>query len=128
MLRRLTPNLMVEDVNKTVQYYEEILACFELVAVDPKKGKYDWAMMRCEDVEIMFQSKDSLIKVIPELNKNEMGGAFVLYIEVEEIGSLYARIKDKVKIIKGLHTTPYGMNEFIIQDCNGFILVFSQWT
>jgi len=40
---------------------------------------------------------------------------------------LYDRIKDKVTIIKDLHTTHYGMVEFIIKDCNGFVSVFAEW-
>jgi hypothetical protein len=31
MLKKLTLNLVVDDVNKTVDFYQSIMGCFELV-------------------------------------------------------------------------------------------------
>lgn len=125
MLKRLIPNLMVEDVNKTVEFYQEMLGCFELVITDPKEGKYDWAMMRCEDVEIMFQSRESLAEKVPELKNAEIGGTAVIYIEAENVEEIYHWIDSNVEIIKELHDTPWGRKEFFVRDCNGYILVFA---
>jgi len=127
MLKKLTVNLVVEDVNKTVEFYESILGCFELVATDPKTGKYEWAMMRCEDLEIMFQSKESLIDKIPRYKDMKAGGTVILYIEVDKIEELYEWVRDSVKIVKELHDTPYRMKEFLVEDCNGFIITFAEW-
>jgi len=126
MLKRLIPNLMVEDVNKTVQFYQDILGCFELVITDPKEGKYDWALMRCEDVEIMFQSRESLSEKVPELKNAEIGGTSVTYIEAENVEEIYNWISSNAEVIKELHDTPWGRKEFFIKDCNGYILVFAQ--
>ena len=128
MLKKLTLNLIVDDVNKTVDFYQSIMGCFELLETDPKKGKYDWAFMRCEDLEIMFQSRSSLSERISKFKDAKIGGTVIIYIEVDNIEYLYAWMKDKVKIIEEPHLTPYKMKEFIIEDCNGFILTFAQWT
>ncbi len=127
MLKKLTLNFVVDDVSKTIGFYQEILGCFELVETDPKTGDIEWALMRCEDLEIMFQSKRSLQARIPEFADIRTGGSIIIYIEVDNIEYLYAWIKDKIKIIEDIHMTPYKMKEFIIQDCNGFILTFAQW-
>ena len=126
MLKRLMPNLMVEDVNKTVEFYQDILGCFELVMTDPKEARYEWAMMRCEEVEIMFQSRESLIEKVPELKDAKIGGTSIIYIEVENVEAHYDWVKDNVEVIKELHDTPWGRKEFFIRDCNGYILVFAQ--
>jgi len=126
MLRKVIPNLMVEDVNKTVDYYENKLGCFELVATDPEEGELDWAMMRSENIEIMFQSSNSMSEVIPEFAGKKSGGTFVVYVEVRDIMELYNMVKGHVDIIKDLHTTPYDMREFFVKDMNGYILVFAQ--
>ena len=126
MFKKLIPNLMVEDVNYTVDYYENILGCFELIATDPKEGKFDWAMMRSEEADIMFQSRESLGGVIPDFKNKEIGATLVIYIEVDNVEELYNLIKNKVDIIKELNTTSYGMKEFLVRDCNGYILVFAQ--
>ena len=65
MLKRLTPNIIVEDVSKTVNFYKDILVCFELVDYELTKGKLDWALLRCGDVQIMFESRESLADSIP---------------------------------------------------------------
>jgi uncharacterized glyoxalase superfamily protein PhnB len=126
MFKKLIPNLMVEDVNYTVDYYENILGCFELIATDPKEGKFDWAMMRSEEADIMFQSRESLGGVIPDFKNKEIGATLVIYIEVDNVEELYNLIKNKVDVIEKINTTSYGMKEFLVRDCNGYILVFAQ--
>jgi len=135
-LKKLTPNLMVEDVNRTVEFYQEVFG-FEFVMgvieeIQEIRTSYqkdrllDYAMMKCGDVEIMFQAKRSLSETLPVLKGKEIGGTLTLYIEVEGVQELYARIKDKVTVVKDLHTTFYGMQEFYVQDCNGSIVTFAE--
>lgn len=126
MLKKIIPNLMVEDVNSTIDYYENKLGCFELISTDPDEGQLDWAMMRSENVELMFQSSKSMGEVIPDFAGKKQGGTFVIYIEVDDIEELYEMLKDVVEIVKELHLTPYGMQEFFVRDLNGYILVFAQ--
>ena len=41
-LQKLTSNLMVEDVNATLAYYQEVFG-FELDQSVPVEGQFDWA-------------------------------------------------------------------------------------
>jgi uncharacterized glyoxalase superfamily protein PhnB len=127
MLKKLTTNLIVDDVNATINWYQDVLSCFEVVVTDPDKGKLDWALMSCEDVDIMFQSRDSIAKSFGEFLNKEDSGSIVIYIEMEYLKGFRKMIKNKVEVIKDIHTTPYGIQEFAIRDCNGFILVFAEW-
>ena len=126
MLIKITPNLVVDDIDTTLDYYMNLIGFFELIHIDSENGKIDWALMACEDAEIMFQSRKSISPSIPEFNNEKIVEAAVIYIEMDHLKELYKRIKDKVTVIKKLHTTPYGIQEFIIKDCNGFILVFAE--
>ena len=65
-LNKLTPNLMVEDVNQTIQFYRDVLA-FEVLATVPEEGTFAWAMLKRDNVEIMFQQRVSLTEEIPTL-------------------------------------------------------------
>ncbi len=127
MLKKLTPNLIVEDVEKSIEFYRDILGCFELITTDPKQGKIDWALMRCEDVEIMFQSRKSIEAKIPDLGTVQYAGNVILYIETDSIGSFFDWVKKRVDIVQPLQETPYRMKEFLIRDCNGFIITFAQF-
>ncbi|PXF57324.1 MAG: hypothetical protein C4B59_15440 [Candidatus Methanogaster sp.] len=135
-LTKLTPNLMVEDVNRAVEFYQEVLGfefvmgvieeLQEILTSYQQDRSLDYAMMKCGNVEMMFQVKRSLAEALPLLRGREIGGTFTLYMELDGVSELYARIRDKVAIIKDLHTTFYGMQEFYIEDCNGYILAFAE--
>ncbi len=135
-LTKLTPNLMVEDVNRTVEFYQEVLGfefvmgvieeLQEILTAYQHDRSLDYAMMKCGNVEMMFQAKRSLAEALPLLRGREIGGTLTLYMELDSVSELYVRIKDKVTIVKDLHTTFYGMKEFYIEDCNGYILTFAE--
>jgi uncharacterized glyoxalase superfamily protein PhnB len=127
MLKKLTPNLLVEDVNKTLAFYRETLG-FEALATVPEEGTLDWAMVKRDDVELMFQSRPSLTGEIPSLQGAEIGASLSFYTEVSDVEDLYRRLHDKVEIVQDLHTTFYNTKEFSFRDCKGYILALSQGT
>lgn len=138
MYKKLTTNMMVEDINRTVDFYSDVLG-FEFVMGVPEdsqeivttmqKGQaLGFAIMKCGDIEMMFQAKKSLTEEIPEFSAMEIGGSLTFYIDVEDVKGLYAELKDKVTIIKDMKTTFYGKQEFYIRDCNGYILTFAGTT
>lgn len=124
IMRSLTPNLMVNSVNDTIQYYREILG-FELTMTVPKAGKYNWALMKCGNVEIMFQERINLINEYPVLGDRTSGSGLTIYIRVVDVEALYNEIKEKVKLVSDLHKTFYHTTEFAIMDINGFVITFS---
>jgi uncharacterized glyoxalase superfamily protein PhnB len=123
--KELTPNLMVKDVNKTVEYYKEILG-FNVIQTVPETGSYVFAIMNSGKILFMFQEEESLKEEYPQLNKFPQGGGLTFYIHVTDVQALYDKIKDKVTMAKEMHKTFYGSTDFSIEDCNGYILTFSQ--
>jgi uncharacterized glyoxalase superfamily protein PhnB len=85
----------------------------------------DFAIVRCDGVELMFQSRESFTQELPLPADRSLGGTITLYIEVANAKELYENIRDKVTIVKNLHTTFYGMQEFYIRDCNSYVLTFA---
>jgi len=125
-LKSLTPNIMAIHLNRTVEFYRDVLG-FTLTASVPQEGRYEWAAMRRDDVEIMFQARRSLASEIPSLESVPIGGSLTFYIRVNDVRDLYAAIRDRVTIVQDLHETFYHSHEFAIRDCNGYILVFAQY-
>ncbi len=123
-LNSLTPNLMVKNVNDTLDFYLNTLD-FQLLQTVPEEGSFDWAFVQKDDVLIMFQKDTSIREEYPELENYEQGGALTMYIKVGDLQKWYEHIKDKTNVIKPMNKTFYGANEFAIQDPNGFILTFS---
>ena len=134
-MKKLTPNIMVKDVNKSIDYYNENLEFEFVMGVDEsnnvKKGEYSgsvltWAMIKKDSIEIMLQREDSLIEEIPEFKDMKIGGTFTLFISTRDVKNLYKKIKDKVEILKEMHKTFYGADEFVMKDLNGYIIYFSE--
>lgn len=124
-IKDLTPNLMVKDVNKTVDFYKNILG-FNVVATVPEEGTWVFAIVQSGNSMFMFQEEKSIKEEYPQLEKFERGGGLTFYIHVEDIHSLYEQLKGNVTFAKDIHQTFYGSTDFAIEDCNGYILTFSQ--
>ena len=124
-LQSLTPNLMVQNVNDTVHYYQENLG-FTLLETVPKEGPLDWAMLKRNEVVIMFQSKRSMAKDLPRFEKQNPGGGFTLYVKMEGVHELYYELLETAEIISEIEDTFYGTTEFSITDPNGYVITFSE--
>lgn len=125
-LQSLTPNIMVADVNQTLDYYKDILG-FEVIDTNSTAGQLEWGFVKKGEAGLMFQEASSLKGEYPSLASRPMGGAMTFYILVQEnIEDWFASLKGKVKVVKELNTTFYGTKEFAIEDVNGFILTFSE--
>jgi uncharacterized glyoxalase superfamily protein PhnB len=74
----------------------------------------------------MFQEEKSIKEEYPQLNQFAQGGGLTFYLHVTDIHKLYDQLKGKVTIAKEMHQTFYGSTDFAIEDCNGYILTFSQ--
>lgn len=125
-LNTLTPNLMVNDVEETIEYYTDILG-FTLLKTVPEKGNPDWAMVKRNDVILMFQSAKSLKDELPKLKSKKPGGGLTFYIKVDRITELHEElVENEVEIIADLESTFYDTIEFSIIDNNGYVLTFSE--
>ena len=125
MLKKMTPNLMVENVNRNIAFYTDVLG-FELLTTVPEEGNFDWAMMKRDGVELMFQARSSLGDELPALADVPIGGSLTFYTEVTGLRELYEQLKDLVEIVQDWHTTFYGTQEFAFRDCNGYIIGLSE--
>jgi uncharacterized glyoxalase superfamily protein PhnB len=125
MLKKLTPNLMVEDVARTLAFYRETLG-FQVITTLPEQEPFDFAIVQRDGVELMFQSRPSLSENVPALTGSPIGASQTFYIEVTGIGDLYEALREKVEIVVDFHTTFYGTQEFYFRDINGYILSFSE--
>lgn len=125
VMKSLTPNIMVDDIQKTVKFYTDILG-FEFVDAVPSKDTADWAMLKCHHVILMFQVRDNVASEYPILAQKPIGGSLIFYIVMNNLDNFYEKIKDKVKIVSVPHDTHYEKREFAIEDCNGYILTFAQ--
>ena len=115
-MRTLRPMIHVPDVRRTADWYVSI--GFTLDNAFEDQGEMTWAALSFGDGVVMFNEGGRTSAD----DRREVD----LYVDVEDVVALFARIKDRVQIREPLHTTFYGMREFIIRDLNGFWITFGQ--
>ncbi len=125
MFQKLTPNLLVTDVAQTANFYQSVLG-FAIVATVPETAPFNWAMIQRQEVTLMLQARAT--EELAVLKDQPGGGALTLYIDVVNVQELLDDLRGKTPILADLYTTFYGTTEFVIQDPNGFVLVFAQTT
>lgn len=133
-MESMTINFAVEDICKTVNYYQKNFGFALQMAVDQEKGfdteineskKYLWAMLQSCNVSMMLQAKESLLEDVGFFF-NTLGASVTFYCHVKNVEALYKTVQHNVTIFKPIETTWYGQKEFYVQDLNGYILCFSQ--
>ncbi len=130
-MKNLTPNLMVVDVNATANFYQQVFG-FQVIEsvpdmVEPDSGKWQFAILHLGGVTIMLQNQRTLVEDVPSFSSQPIGGTLTLYIEVEDVRSLFEKVESHVTLLKeGLYETFYGTTEFTMRDPNGYILTFAQ--
>jgi uncharacterized glyoxalase superfamily protein PhnB len=122
-MESLSPNIYVNDVSSTMTFYRKL--GFEAVMMVPEGAeKPVWAMMQNGNVTMMFESFSNIEGRLPEIRR-ESGGSLLLYIKVQDINALFESVKDQVTVLQDPQKTFYGATEFVIKDCNGYVLTFA---
>ncbi|MDR2232651.1 MAG: VOC family protein [Tannerella sp.] len=136
-INKLTPNLAVADVRKTVQFYCENLG-FELImavrdthevidGTQPLEDKeYVYAMLKKDSVEIAFQRTDTLREDVSLLDDATIGSSAVLYMDGTGLDAWHENLKNKNIAMTGIKQQWYGVKEFYIRDINGYVLGFAE--
>ena len=124
-LKGLTPNLMTDNMDATLDFYLGLLG-FEVVMQVPERPPYDWIMMTRDKVMLMFQSRKSVQEDLNLLGDKNIGGSMAFFTEVEGIDEWFELLKDKVEICLEMRTTFYGMTEFGFYDVNGYLIIFAE--
>jgi uncharacterized glyoxalase superfamily protein PhnB len=125
MLKKLTPNMMVEDVAQTIAFYRDVLGFTTLTTV-PDEPPFAFAILQRDGVEVMLQSRPSLSENVPALAGMPIGASQSFYVEVEDVKRLHQQIQGKAEIVVDMHDTFYGTREFYFRDLNGYVFGFSQ--
>ncbi len=113
-LTGLTPMLATTDLAGTIEFYEKHLG-FECRGKWPEDAPC-WASLANGAVEIAFSTPNAH----EPFDKETLTGS--LYLYVEGVDELWEKLRNSVEIVYELETFDYGMREFGIRDCNGYIL------
>jgi uncharacterized glyoxalase superfamily protein PhnB len=124
--QKLTPNLVVCDVAASMDFYCSVLGFQPAIKV-PDQAPYIFGSVTKDAVEIFFNDQKAVAADYPPLGAKPIGGALTLFVEVEGIDEVLAKVeKSKAKVVMPLKQQFYGMREFAFEDPEGWIVTIAE--
>jgi len=124
--QKLTPNLVVRDVAASMDFYSSVLG-FQTAITVPEQAPYIFGSVTSGGVEIFFNDQKFVAADYPPLGARPIGGALTLFIEVDGIEEILAKVeKSKAKIVMPLKQQFYGMREFAFEDPEGWLVTIAE--
>lgn len=132
-MKKLTPILTVDAIEPLLPFWTEGVGFTVTVSVphppDAEDGPLGFAILAHGDVEMMLQIRDSLELDFgeggpdgyPDLVPRLAGSLPLLFLEVESVDEVLARIPDPVVVVPR-RTTFYGMDEIFLMAPGGALL------
>jgi uncharacterized glyoxalase superfamily protein PhnB len=125
-LRHLTPVLVVDDVEPCLRFWTERLGFTAENQVPGDNGKLVFASARAGDVEVMYQTRASVLAERPDAADEVVGHSTVLFITVDDLDPIEASVSG-APIVKPRHETFYGSTELYVKEPGGNLVGFAQF-
>lgn len=122
MLDALSPHFWVEDIHASIAFYRDVLG-FAVQQAHPAESPTFAALTRGE-ASIMLSPFDESFDgwaMVPEAEKRRsQNGPFAFYIEAGDIEAEFARAEAAGVVVDRLSPRPWGQQEFVVADPDGF--------
>lgn len=123
-MKKLTPVLFVEEIEPVLPFWIERLG-FEKTAEVPDDDRLGFVILKKGEVEVMYQTRESVAKDVPPLANDPLGGTH-LFIEVDDLDDVESAL-DGVMPIVPRRKTFYGADELILREPAGNVVTFAQF-
>jgi len=124
-LKHLSPVLIVDSVEPCLTFWVERFGFKVENQVPAPDGKLIFASVVKDDVEVMYQTRASVLAEDPNAAKNLSGHSAVVFITVEDIGAVEKAVA-AAPVVKPKHTTFYGSTELYVREPGGNTVGFAQ--
>jgi len=126
-LKQLTPVLIVDSVEPCLKFWVDRLGFKVTNEVPGPDGKLIFASVQLGSVEIMYQTRASVIDEQPGAAKDLMGHSVALFITVDDLDQV-ANALVGAPVVKPRHKTFYGSSEMYVREPGGNTVGFAQFT
>ena len=127
--KELVPELIVDDVSRSTQFYKEL--GFEVTQQAPEEGTPTWAEIVNGPTHFMLQDWQETLNEMPQLAGRARGGItiFVLRLDTQdEVRQIARSLSGQTNVVLPIRETDYGTVEFGITDPDGYVILFSAST
>jgi len=124
-LKKLTPNLVVASVERSVAFYRDVLG-FAVSTTVPESAPYVFAIVQSGSVEIFLNAPEPAGAEYPSFKDRPIGGTLTLFVDVAGIARAYEALKARVKVVMPLEKKWYGVTEFACPDPDGYVITVAE--
>ncbi len=125
-LTQLTPVLVVDSVEPCIAFWTDRFGFTKENPVPGPDGKLVFASAKKGAVQVMYQTRASVIADHPAIAKELGGKSIVLFIAVEDLGAVERALKGAPEV-KARHKTAYGSTEIDVREPGGHVVGFAQF-
>jgi uncharacterized glyoxalase superfamily protein PhnB len=124
-LEHLSPVLIVDEVEPCVRFWADRMGFTIENQVPGPDGTLVFASVKNGSVEIMYQTRASVLAEQPDASAELRGHSTVLFIVVKSLDAVEKAIGD-APVVKPRHKTFYGSLEFYVKEPGGNTVGFAQ--
>ena len=126
-LQHLTPVLVVDEVEPCLRFWTEHLGFTLENQVPGDNGRLVFASVKAGDVEVMYQTRASVLAERPEAASALVGHSTVLFITVDSLDRIETAVAG-APMVKPRHDTFYGSTELYVEEPGGNVVGFARFT
>jgi uncharacterized glyoxalase superfamily protein PhnB len=125
-VRQITPVIVVDQVEPCIAFWTDRLGFTLENQVPGPEGGLVFASARQGAVEVMYQTRASVVADLPQLSGTFDGHAISLFVAVDSLDAV-ERAMAGVEVVKPRHTTFYGSQEVYVREPGGNVVGFAQF-
>lgn len=122
----LTPVLVVDRVEPSISFWVERLGLVQEHKVPGPDGALMFASVKNDDIEVMYQTRASVLADMPAAAAELSGRSVVLFLTVDDLDAVERAVAG-APVVKPRHKTPYGSTEIYVREPGGHIVGFAQF-
>ena len=126
-LKQLTPVLIVDAVEPCIKFWVDRLGFAVTNQVPGPDGKLIFASVQLGAVEIMYQTRASVMDERPGAAKDLVGHSVALFITVDDLDPVEKSLAG-APVVKPRHKTFYGSTEMYVREPGGNTVGFAQFS
>ena len=124
-IKHLTPVLVVETVEPCIQFWIDRFGFEAANRVPGSDGKLVFASVEKNGVEIMYQTRSSVVAEQPEAATDLVGHSVALFLTVDDLDAVEKAVAG-APVVTARHETFYGSVELYVREPGGNTVGFAQ--
>jgi uncharacterized glyoxalase superfamily protein PhnB len=125
-LEKLTPVMVVERVEPCVRFWADRFGFTVTNQVPGPDGALIFASAERDGIEVMYQTRASVVAEMPEAERELSGHSVTLFIAVDDLDAVERAVAG-APVVKPRHQTFYGSTELYVREPGGNTVGFAKF-